>query len=82
MAQAFEIPTGNRKTTGWCSPAGAILKSSQTRFPGRRSRPARPISWIDQLGIWVGLRLTASAQISIKCAPRPAWFPARRYRQG
>ena len=43
MAQAFEIPTGNRKNDA--QPMLSLRshpKSSQTRFPDRRSRPARP----------------------------------------
>src|SRR6266849_2407357 len=53
MAQAFEIPTGNRKTTRRCSPGGAILRVPRRAFqiaaPGR----PHPISWINQLTIWV-----------------------------
>src|SRR5712672_3045937 len=62
MAQAFEIPTGNRKTTRRCSPGGAILRVPRRAFqiaaPGRPD----PISWIDQLAIWVQSWLAASAR--------------------
>src|SRR5260370_35328816 len=62
MAQAFEIPTGNRKTTRRCSPGGAILRvprrDLQIAAPGRPI----PISWIDQLTIWVQSWLAASAR--------------------
>jgi len=62
MAQAFEIPTGNRKTARWCSPAGAILRVPRRAFqipaPGRPD----PINWIDRLAIWVPSWLAASAR--------------------
>jgi len=38
MAQAFEIPTGNRTATGRCFPAGAHLDE----FPGALSRSPLP----------------------------------------
>src|SRR5229473_347174 len=48
MAQAFEIPTGNRKTTRRCSPGGAILRVPRRAFqiaaPGRPTPSAGSIN--------------------------------------
>jgi hypothetical protein len=61
MAQAFEIPTGNGKRPGDVLLPGAILRVPRRAFqiaaPGRPD----PISWIDQLAIWVQFWLAASA---------------------
>src|SRR6266446_8717789 len=49
MAQAFEIPTGNRKTAKRRSPAGAILRVPRRAFqiaaPGRPDPAAGSIDW-------------------------------------
>src|ERR1700692_3720796 len=80
MAQAFEIPmeTGQRPDDAFL-PDG-ILTSSRTRFPDRRSRPADPSAG-SITAIWDCLRFAASAQISVRCAPRRGRFQARRSRQ-
>src|SRR5882724_7473327 len=77
MAQAFEIPTGNRKTARRCSPAGAILRVPRRAFqiaaPGRPD----PISWINRLAIWVPSWLAASAQMFGQRRPAAGRFRAR-----
>src|ERR1035438_10230355 len=79
MAQAFEIPTGNRTATGPCSPVGAHL------FPGTPSRsplPAGPTpsaGSIQQYGSALG---SPQARNNGLCDQRRARLPVRRPARG
>jgi len=73
MAQAFEIPTGNRKTTRRCSPAGATLRVPRRAFQ-IAGRP-EPINWIDRLAIWGQFWPAASARKSWSDATRGRPIP-------
>src|SRR5258708_989289 len=61
-AQAAETHAGNRKTIGRYCPSGAILRIPRRDFQIATPCRPHPISWINQLTIWVQSWLAASAR--------------------
>jgi len=83
MAQAFDIPTGNRtaRARGTHSFRSHPTRS-QPRFPDRRSRAARPHQLDRWVQIWVRPRPAASALIDQMRPAAGADSQARRSTQG